>query len=310
MKVKIFLIFLLGISMNIDVLSQKTIIKPLKIYFEKWEKGISTVTEQEILLKGNVEEVISEAERFVADTSASKRYAAYHLLGYLGAKIENKGLRKRAIKQLIFGSNDKDGGIAGNCFRMLTIFDVSDFDTEAKYLLGEMAKKPRSHYEILVKICGWLDINDLNYDFRRLIEEKKGSVHDRWFIRLAMARMGEKDMIDYVLDRIENIKVNDDVVYELIPDVVYVRQKVLFDYLLNIIESDDKECNSSNPDSDEKIICAYRVIEQVAPYIENFPAKVDIAGELISNNYNKTLEDVRIWIKQNSNDYKLKSDLF
>ncbi len=310
MKNKLFLIISLGICTHITALSQHTIIEPLKTYFEKWQKGKSTVIEEEKLLQGNVAEVISETERFIADTSADKRYAAFRLIGYLGAKAEAPALRKRAVKQLIFGSNDKDSGIAGNCFKMLTSFDVKDFDTEAIYLLGEMAKKPETHYETLVKICGWLGITDLNYDFRKAISEKKGSIRDRWAMRLAMARMGDAEMIGYCLERLKNIKVNDDVVYELVPDVVYTRQKALFDYLFSIIESDEKNCSSSNPDSDAKILCAYRVIEQIAPYIENFPAKTDVAGELVSGDYKKTLLEVREWTKLNLDNYIVKKDVF
>lgn len=310
MRNKILFIAIFCFSINMVAVSQHTIIEPLETYFKKWQKGESTAAVEEQLLKGNIEEIMSEAERFSADTSADKRYAAFRLTGYLGTKAEAQALRKRAVKQLIFGSNDKDGGIAGNCLKMLTSFDVKDFDTEAIYLLGEMAKKTRTHYEILVKICGWLGITDLNYDLQKAISEKKGSARDRWTMRLAMARMGDEEMIGYCLTRLKNIQVTDDVVYELVPDLVYTRQKALFDYLFTIVESDEKNCSSSNPDSDAKIICAYRVIEQIAPYIEKFPAKTDVSGELVSDDYKKTLKDVRDWIGKNKSSYSILKEKF
>ena len=143
------------------------------------------------------------------------------------------------------------------------------------------------------------------------MDQKEGtSAQDRWAMRLALARMGEPDMTDYCLARLKKVKVNDDVVYEFIPDLIYTRQKPIFDHLLTLIESDEKNCSSSNPDSDEKIICAYRIIEQIAPYIENFPAKVDVSGELQTNDYAKLLVEVRTWITQNRESYKIVDNNF
>ena len=70
-----------------------------------------------------------------------------------------------------------------------------------------------------------------------------------------------------------------------------------------------KLCQSPNPDLSEKIPCAYRIIELLAPVIENFPIKVDPAIGLESDNYPKTLQTVRNWFK-NNNNYKIKKDKY
>ena len=251
-----------------------------------------------------------ETENVTSDSLSDKRYSAYSLIAYLGQKTEKADLRKHAAKKLIEGSNDKDGGIGGYCLKMLTYFSVSDFDLDAKVQLAEMAKKPRTHYELIIKLCGWLNIKELGRDFRSAVEEKKGGMRERWAMRIALARMGEADMVAYCSGRLLKAGVSDDVVYDFFPDVIYTRQKTLFDYLLTIIESDQKQCSSSNPDSDEKIICAFRVIELVAPYIKDFPAKTDVAGGLVSTNYDQTLKEVRIWIQQNRTTYTILGDGF
>jgi hypothetical protein len=99
-------------------------------------------------------------------------------------------------------------------------------------------------------------------------------------------------------------------IYDLVPDMIYTRQKSMFDYLFRIIESNEKTCSSPNPDSSTKILCAYNVIGQIAPFIQKFPVEVRASGDLKSNDYEKTLLDVRNWIKENKAKYVIKSDGF
>jgi len=301
--IAIFLFFM-GLMVGTQAYSQ-TVNESVRKYFEMFRKGESTTEYQMQLLKGDVEKIINAAERSTSDSLAKTRYAAYQLIGFLAQKTEDKRLRQNTVKKLIEGSKDKDGGLAGNCLKLLTKFKESDFDTEAKYSLSEMAQKPRTHYETVIKICGWLNQKDLSLSFRKSIDEKQGDVRQRWAMRLAMARMGDADMINYCLSRLQKIGLNDDVVAGFLPDMVYTRQKALFDPLLAVIENDKDACSSSNPDSEAHIICAFRVIELVAPYIKDFPAKLDVAGSLISNNYDQTLKEVRTWIQQNRNTYTI-----
>jgi hypothetical protein len=305
------ILILLFALFTIASFAQSSLTDQLNLYLSQWQKGESVADIKKQLLQSDQEDVLSEIERFAADTNVNKRYAMYRLLGDVSISFDKPKSRTRAIKQLVFGTNDRDGGIAGANLKALTFFNANDFDAEAKYILTEKAKTPDSHYKLLVQLCGWLKTTDLIYDFRQKIDQKEGtSIQERWAMRLALSRMGEPDMTEYCLNRLKKAKINDDVVYEFIPDLIYTRQKPIFDHLLTLIESDEKNCTTSNPDSDEKIICAYRIIEQIAPYIENFPAKVDVSGELITNDYAKLLVEVRTWITQNRESYKIVDTAF
>lgn len=293
-----------------SVFSQNKISEALNTYFEQAKKGASTLSISEKLLTFNNIDVLSEVEGFTADTSVDKRFAAYRLIDYLGHNVTSQDICKRALKQLIFGLSDRDGGIVGVNLKSISSFNVNSFDAELKYMISELAKLKQPHYDMFIKLCGWLDTKDLIYNFRKMITEKSGDVRSRWAMRLAMARMGEADMVDYCLQRVKKIPVNDDVVYDLVPDILYTRQKLLFDYLLGIIESDEKNCSSPNPDSDVKLICAYRVMEQMAPYIDKFPIEVDASGDLKVKDYDKALIEVRGWIMDNRETYVIKRDDF
>lgn len=290
--------------------SQSNLNDGLNTYYNQSRQGQPVIDISKKLLKFNNDDLLFAISNAVNDTSMDKRLALYKLLNFIGHETNKSSFKKQAIKQLINGLSDRDGGIIGLNLQYITTFELKDFDTELKYKISEQSKTPQPHYEMFIKICGWLGNNDMVYEFRNMISEKKGDVKSRWAMRLAMARMGEPDMVDYCLGRIQKIPVGDDMVYEIVPDIIYTRQKVLFDYLLKVIESDAKNCSSPNPASNTKFICAFRIIEQLAPYIEDFPVSADTSGDLKEKNYDKALTDVRKWIIANRETYKIRESVY
>jgi hypothetical protein len=99
-------------------------------------------------------------------------------------------------------------------------------------------------------------------------------------------------------------------VYDIGPELVYTRNKIVFDFLLEAILRDTKDCTSANNDDTTPMTCAYRLIEQVAPYIINFPAKLDEVGELKTKDYPALLTEVRSWINANKNTYQLNQTIY
>lgn len=285
--------------------AQNKIDEALKDYYSLWAQGKPVYEVSSKLLTFDSNDVFSEVERFSADTLSERRYATYQLIEYLGTHYGNDKSAGRAIRQLVIGSNDRDGGIVGACLKSLQKFTPQQFEPEVKYLLSEQAKRPQQHYEDLIKLCGWLQITDLIYPFKQMIADKKGDAKARWAMRLAMARMGDTEMLAYCQERIKSLPVGDDLTYDVLPDIIYTRKKPLFDYLITIIESNEKNCTSPNPDSDAKILCAFRVISHIAPYIKNFPVEVSASGDLKTKDYDKTLQDVRSWIKENNGTYQI-----
>jgi hypothetical protein len=122
------------------------------------------------------------------------------------------------------------------------------------------------------------------------------ATHTGWAINLALARMGEKASLDYCFGKIKSQPLSDKVVTWLYPDLVYTRQPEAINYILSQILADSKDCNSSSPETDEKTICAFKIIEMVAPVITNFPIKVDKYGELEIDNYDEALLKIRNWV--------------
>ena len=130
------------------------------------------------------------------------------------------------------------------------------------------------------------------------------SARDQWAAQLALARLGDPEALATVLTRVKQEPVNDDVVYELLPDLVYTRQKAALDYLVTIIQSDEKNCQSADPEAEQSILCGYRVLELLPPVIQNFPLTVDESGDLAVSDYPSALQQAREWLKEND-DYQI-----
>jgi hypothetical protein len=120
--------------------------------------------------------------------------------------------------------------------------------------------------------------------------------------------MGDKQNIQFITERLTQASVNDDFVYEVVPDLIYTRQPEIFEYLEQIILSNAQNCSSANPDAETNILCGYRVMEYLAPVIEDFPLPTDEYGELMVDDYPEALEELRNWLVDQ--DYAIDTDTF
>jgi hypothetical protein len=121
----------------------------------------------------------------------------------------------------------------------------------------------------------------------------------KWSTHLALARLGEPNAVSYVLQRTTKLGMNDDVVYELFPGLVYTRQRQAFEYMIETIKRDDKNCKSADAENPEPINCAFRVLELLAPLIKDFPLKIDASGDLEVTDYAIALQQARKWFASN-----------
>ncbi len=310
MKSKILIISWL-FFFKIVCFAQSNISKQVEDYLKVSLEKRSTTDELKKILASDNLKIVYALDRFTSDTIIGMRVEAYNLLSKVGNNCMQDETRKRIVKLLVKGCRDKDSGICGMVLNSLCQFSNKDFDTEAAYELSMLTKEKIPFYHKLIKLVGFVNIPDVKPEFKKMLDEKKYPNNQvRWALHLALARMGEVDEVDFCVKKVRSLPLNDDVVYDIVPDLVYTRQKKAFDYLFEIIESDKKDCSSANPDSNAKIICAYRVIGQIAPCIENFPIDTDISGDLKTKDYGAALVKVRDWIKSNKDTYVIKSYAF
>ena len=301
-KICFILLLLAGIHIN-------SVASEIDDYFAKYRQtGVSDYTaEGKILSKFNVEKLTDALQTYYADTLPAVRSKAYYLTYRKGNDAAGSE-REIAVNRLAKGISDADGGLTGQILDYLQAFSVADFDKESRNLIANRLKNlDMPHYDALVLLAGF--IGEGNGELSELYHSPGLSVKKKWSIALALARMGNQEETGWCVQKVKKAPVNSGLVENVLPDLVYTRQKEAIDYCVELLFSDKKLCQSPNPDLSEKIPCAYRIIELLAPVIENFPIKVDPAIGLESDNYPKTLQTVRNWFK-NNNNYIIKKDKY
>ena len=247
-------------------------------------------------------EVVTALPLYYSDTIPEVRAQAYYLAKQVGTYSQDEAIRQQVTSQLVGGLSDEESGITGQVHSYLTAFGPADFTSEARQQIAVLLPQRPAHFSRLLKLVGTLNMTDQIPTLRNLLPSL--SARERWTAQLALARLGDREALANVLARVKRELVNDDVVYELLPDLVYTRQKAAIDYLITIVQSNEKNCESADPEAEENILCGYRVLELLAPVIEDFPLTVDESGDLAVSDYPKALQEAREWLKEHG-DYEV-----
>jgi hypothetical protein len=283
--------------------------KDLDTYMKSLRQNSAAPVPQSVFADSkNEKKIYKILQPYFNDTLALVRSRAYGVAKLLGQKSNDLSFRKGVVHDLVLAIRDKDSGISGIASESLSNFTKVDFSEVDRDSIGRLIRPSTPHLPQVIKLAGYLDLQKFQPDIYQIVNSKS-PFQNKWAARLALARMGDNQALTYFRNKLPKAPINDDFVYEIVPDLVYTRQKEIFVFLESIIHSQEKNCQSPNPDSSQKIECGHRVMEALAPAIENFPFTVDATGTLITDDYAAALVKVREWLRQNP-DYKIKSDSF
>jgi len=257
------------------------------------------------------EDILKELPKYEIDTLVNVRRLVYGLYYQVARKNNNKNIRQEAIYHLVKACSDKSNDLRTSSARKLKYFNKEDFSEKSKEIIIGSLSENKTIFKNTVRLVGFLEMENQ-------IEKLKDMLSDttlqeekiRWEIHVTLARLGEEDEIRYCTNLARSKGVNDRIIHYLLKDLIYTRQKQAFDYLLDILYSEAKNCRPANPDLYDKIVCGYRIMELLAPAIEDFPFEsYPGTSQLKAKDYDKVLEDVRQWFKDNP-DYVIKRDKF
>ncbi len=262
--------------------------------------GVSDYSKEKyIISKYRFSSIKKELKPYLKDTTTAVRQKAYYLLYKKGIVLRSDE-KNEVVNILIEGCNDKNGGIVGSIFDHLNEFNAKDFNKNAKQSINTLlSKKKMFHRKKLAMLAG--NVGAGREAMQKKLLDKNISYETKWSYSLALARQGSAKHINYCMSQINEISVNNDLIAYIIPDLVYTRQREMIDFCINIVFKDSKDCYSPNPDKPEYILCAYRVLELIAPVIKNFPYKIDDTGTLDTDDYDKALSIARKWFTDNPN---------
>lgn len=249
---------------------------------------------------GEAKKALKELPVYLSDENAEVRETAAFFIQKCGQYSADKKTRQAVVAMLVDINKDTDAGIAGYAARSLTAFSAKDFSNTAKSKIKDRIQEHGHAYDQIILVSGLAQMNEMIPLYKaKLVHDTLLTKKDRWALHLAMARLGEPTEVKYIVNQFKKFQVNDDVIYTIVPDMIYTRQKPVFDELIEVLHSNYKDCHSSNPDNPASMVCGYRIMEYLAPVVEDFPYETYASGDIKTDDYEKALADVRQWFKDN-----------
>ncbi len=263
-------------------------------------------TEQEIIRTNKLDKLISQLTPYYTDSLTIIRQKAYYLTYKKGISGTEKN--EAAVLKLLEGCNDRNGGIVGQNLGFLKDFSPATFNKQARKNIEDLLNKRHAvHFKKLAMLAGYVGISPESLEKQLLMPDI--TKEKKWALSLALAREGKTEQIEYCLNVIKKMPVNNDLMNYILPDLIYIRQKEAIDYCIILLNSDEKLCSPSDPDKQGKILCGYYMMEQLATVVIDFPYKIDGTGSLITEDYESALNTVRKWFQTNPT-YKLNTEIF
>lgn len=287
-------------------LSQQVAFAMSQVKQNQYSKGTGPFVKSAVEQPDNL---IEEASKYMKDSTSKARLFAYELIHQAGKKSKDSNTRQKAVHYLVEACKDKSSGNVGVASQYLQQYKKSDFGLAARDSLASIVKRGSYYLDNLVLLAGYLDIN--NSVIKTVLLKPKYNDKIKWAAHLALARKGDNEEINYCIKAVKSKEMSDAVIYRLLPGLVYTRQKAAIDYLVTILNSNEKSCLSPNPENPSQIICGYRVMEFLAPVIKDFPLQlIEGVNQIKTDNYETALETARKWFKEHGNNYEIKTDTF
>lgn len=281
----------------------------LTAYFSEVRSGKYQSIPKNLFQPENAKSTLTSVVPYLKDSSAIVRAKAYALVQLVGNTTRQDNLREDAVTKLAEGVKDRDSGNAGLAIGYLQGFRKEDYTSAVKDTLVNIFGRRPPHLKEYIKLIGFLELTQTRDDLRALAQQGNASRQERWAALLALARMDDRYATDDVIKRVSKLPVNDEVVYQIYPDLVYTRRKEIIGILIDQLNSDAKNCESADAERPANIPCAYRVMEMLAPAIEGYPVKLDASGDIDAKDYTEALQKVRTWFRSHP-DYKINKDKF
>ena len=279
--------------------------KALQQYFDQVKAGEYPTIPREILQdQENAGRLLTEVSSFYQDTTENVRQAAYELTRRISAVSKHANVHQQAVEALTMGLQDSAASVVGSNLSSLTYFQPSAFSSQMRQQLSDLLAQSVAHQDQLIKLIGYLQMKEEMPTLRNILQSTK-SQRIQWAAYLALARLGDSITIDKIMNRVRRIPLGDDLIYDVLPDLIYTRQKAAMDYMIEIIFSDEKACESADPETGGAILCGYRVMEQLAPVIQDFPLQLDASGDLAEEDYAVALQQVRDWFGTKGDQYDI-----
>lgn len=280
----------------------------ISLYFKEVRDGKYPAIPKQLSINENAKNTLIALTLYLKDSIPSIRAKAYGLAQVAGSNARQSSVREDAVVKLVEAAKDQDSGNAGLALDYLTTFLREDFSDRAKDTLRMVFKRRQAHFDKVIRLVGFLQMNDLAVDLTPWTASGTPK-QIRWAALLSLTRMKDEVAQQELLSRVRRFPVNDDVVYQVFPDLIFSRDRETIDYIITVMQSDAKNCTSADAERETSIPCGYRIMEQLAPIIKDFPVEMEEGGDIRTNDYLAALASVRYWFNKNKN-YEILTDRY
>lgn len=253
-------------------------------------------------------EILQDLEVYRIDSISTVRKYAFLIANNLTKNDTNSILKQNVVNFLLKGFNDPNSGTCGIVSDLLKDYAKKNYNDKARNKILELLYLTPPYYHELLKLAGYVNPDSFLKSITELLSS--GVIKNNepyWAAKLALARIGDHAAMKFCMNQIKMMEVNDDLVYDYVPDLIYTHQREAIDFLIQLLHSNEKNCESSNAESTEMIVCGYRIMEYLAPVIEDFPLKISDSGDIDTNDYTEALQICRDWFLQHP-DYKITNE--
>jgi HEAT repeat protein len=251
---------------------------------------------------------ISSLQTYSQDSLLEVRLKAYDLLYQLMLNSNKMDTRQASFQAFLQGLKDEERAVQGFIADRFQSAEAEVYTDEMRNLLvGKLNPRPFYYEELVLALAHINEQQAIKPIINHLrTQSSEMSQMERWQAHIALARLGEKPALDFIVRKAQELPVNDDMIYDIYPTLAFTRQKAAVDVLVEQVFNEEQNCSSPDPDSNQKITCAYRILEIIAPIIQDFPIPVDEAtGDLDTDDYEAALQQAREWLEANQADYSI-----
>lgn len=254
-------------------------------------------------------DVVKELAVYVKDTNNTTFEYAVFLVKKIEKRVTDKQARILLVRTLLDCALKQEASLSKSALRTMTLFEKTCFTDGIKEDIRLIAAHDPSGRQDAILLLGYAgESGDISY-LNGLGKYTALSKQDKYYRQLALARLNDGEAVQELCNRVKEKKIDDDLVMNILPDLIYTRNKKIFDLLVKEILNETPNCISANNDSQEHILCAYRIMEQLAGKIVGFPVQTDRSGE-INGDYAEALTRARKWILSSKMEYSINTNQY
>lgn len=254
-------------------------------------------------------EVAAAIWQYVNDSTRNEFEYTVYLIRTLEKKHTDKDARNSYVRSLMECALKQRNELTKLSLNTMKAFEQTCFDAgvidDLRLIISQRSTGRCEAIQLLGFTGTSNDVDFLNGLGKYTVLSKQ----EKYYVQLALVRLGDATATETLILGLRDKTINDDVVTNLLPDLIYTHNKKVYELLLKELMNDTPACYSANNDSDEKILCAYRILEQISDKIAGFPVKTTKHCE-IEGDYKEALVVARKWVLDGNTAFSIDNTNF